>query len=235
MTLNSASQPQRRIRRTQEERSDLTRQKILDATLACLQEYGYARTTTMLICDRAGVSRGAQVHHYRSKFELVVAALGHLSDALLKQYETQLAAIPTGMKMLDAYMAAIWKTIDDPLFIVAFELYVAARTEPELRQHVEALVAPIGRHIDTAVHELAIALRPDDPQELEGAIHLLIHLIQGFALDKYAFNRRARNERLYMQACGFVKAIASKPIEAVAGRAMIAKISKRKKSQTLAV
>lgn len=210
------------------------RLRLLDATLACLQDYGYGGTTMMLICKRAGVSRGAQVHHYPSKFELVVAAVEHLSDELFRRYETQLAAIPIDIKMLEAYMAIVWKTIDDPLFTAALELYVAARTEPELRQHVERLVAPIGRRIDEGIHEIAIALRPNDFQELEGAIHVLVHLVQGFALDDYAFNRRARNERLFKQACRFVIAIANAPQVVVASSTATAKAPKRKRSQTLA-
>ncbi len=51
----------------QEERSAETRRRLLDATVACLFERGYAGTTTTELARRAGVSRGAQMHHFPKK------------------------------------------------------------------------------------------------------------------------------------------------------------------------
>src|SRR5690242_18826761 len=78
-------------RRTQEERSSATRERLLDATVDCLIEYGYAGTTVARIAERAGVTRGAQVHHYPTKADLVLAALRHLAE---KQIEQALAELP---------------------------------------------------------------------------------------------------------------------------------------------
>ena len=64
-----------RCPRTQQERSRVTQQRLLDATVDCLVEHGWAGTTTTLIAERAGVSRGAQLHHYPTKAALVLAAV----------------------------------------------------------------------------------------------------------------------------------------------------------------
>jgi len=69
-------------RQTNEARSARTRGKVLDATIDCLLELGYANTTTTLISERAGVSRGAQLHHFPTKAELVAAAVEHLATRL---------------------------------------------------------------------------------------------------------------------------------------------------------
>ncbi|MGA8126368.1 MAG: helix-turn-helix domain-containing protein, partial [Mycobacterium sp.] len=58
---------ERRVRRTQAERSAAMRTRLLDATIECLVSYGYAGTTTPRVAERAGVTRGAQIHHFRSK------------------------------------------------------------------------------------------------------------------------------------------------------------------------
>jgi AcrR family transcriptional regulator len=68
-----------RPRRTQEQRSAQMRARLLDATIECLVKYGYAGTTTPRVAEMAGVTRGAQVHHFGSKNELVLAALKHLA------------------------------------------------------------------------------------------------------------------------------------------------------------
>ena len=68
-----------RPRRTQDERSSAMRARLLDATIDCLVEFGYTGTTVTRIAVRAGVTRGAQVHHYRTKADLVTAAVTHLA------------------------------------------------------------------------------------------------------------------------------------------------------------
>ena len=64
-------------RRTQAERREGTIAALLDATVRCLVTHGYAGTTTQRIQDEAGVSRGALLHHFASKSELLVAAIHH--------------------------------------------------------------------------------------------------------------------------------------------------------------
>ena len=64
-----AAEPQRP--RTNAERSAATRVRLLDATIDCLIELGWSGTSTTEVVRRAGVSRGAQVHHYPTKEDLV--------------------------------------------------------------------------------------------------------------------------------------------------------------------
>src|SRR5262249_27598217 len=91
-----------RPRRTQEERSTTTGTQPLDAALASLADLGYARTTTTEVARRAGLSRGAQLHHYPTKEELVVAALEHLLDRRHQEFLDAFAALPPDANRLDA-------------------------------------------------------------------------------------------------------------------------------------
>src|ERR1700687_2978711 len=68
------------VRRTQEDRRARTRVRLLDAAIDCLVEYGYAGTTTPRVAERAGVTRGAQVHHFGSKTDLLGAAIEQLAQ-----------------------------------------------------------------------------------------------------------------------------------------------------------
>src|SRR3978361_654252 len=67
-------------RRSQAERSAATRDALLDATIACLVEDGYANTTTRRVGERAGASRGPQRHHCQTRHELVAAAMERLAE-----------------------------------------------------------------------------------------------------------------------------------------------------------
>src|SRR5580693_4677495 len=82
----------------QEERSAETRGRLLDATVAWLFERGYAGTTTTEIANRAGVSRGAQLHHFPKKDELVVSALEHVFELRLSEMSAAVAERPSGSR-----------------------------------------------------------------------------------------------------------------------------------------
>lgn len=125
-------------RRTQSERRAATREALLEATLACLVEHGYAATTTTRVAERAGVSRGAQVHHFHTKAELVAAAIDHVARRRAAELLAEARRLPPGAAGVDAALDLIWQSHSGPLFHAAIELWVASRTDPEVR---EALVA----------------------------------------------------------------------------------------------
>ena len=67
-------------RTPQAERTRATRLRLMEATVECLVELGWAGTTTTIVSERAGVSRGAQLHHFPTKQDLVVSAVAYLMD-----------------------------------------------------------------------------------------------------------------------------------------------------------
>jgi len=128
-----------RQRRTQEERSNATRERLLDATVDCLIEYGYTGTTVARIAERAGVTRGAQVHHYPTKADLVLAALRHLATKQVEQSIAELPRLTRASDVIGATLDMLWRVHKGPIFVAIVELWVAARTDPELAEHVGEL------------------------------------------------------------------------------------------------
>ena len=121
-------------RRTQEERSTATRQRVLEATIAVLIRDGYAGCSTSAIQAEAGVSRGALTHQFRSKHELLTAAIGHLAETRSVVARANLATLPTGDGRLPAVVGIMWDEFDSELFRAALELWNAARTDQELQE-----------------------------------------------------------------------------------------------------
>jgi AcrR family transcriptional regulator len=119
----------------QEERSAETRRRLLDAAIACLNERGYTGTTTSEIAGRAGVSRGAQVHHFRHKEELVIGALEHICARRLAELEYAFEELPVGGVefRLETLIDLMWSAFRGPSFYAWLELLIASRTEPLLR------------------------------------------------------------------------------------------------------
>jgi AcrR family transcriptional regulator len=123
----------------QEERSAETRRRLLDATIECLHELGYASTTTPEIARRAGVSRGAQLHHFPRKEELVVSALEYVFDLRLKRFRELAEELPNQPEArVNALVDLLWPAFKGPTFYAWLELVVASRTDSTLRTAVRA-------------------------------------------------------------------------------------------------
>ena len=82
---------------------------------------------------RAGVSRGALLHHFPSKAELLVAAIAHLAEMRAAELKQLSAGLPEGRARTDAVLGLLWQCFSGTFFQVAMELRTAARTDPELR------------------------------------------------------------------------------------------------------
>ena len=123
-------------RRTQAERTASTRAALLDATVDTLVDKGYRRTTTTDVARRAGVSPGALLHHFPTKADLLAAAVGHLFDQRLTDFGKVMADLPESAARGDAAIDVLWSMFSGPTFTAWLELWVAARTDPELRAAV---------------------------------------------------------------------------------------------------
>jgi AcrR family transcriptional regulator len=115
------------------------RERLLDATIGCLVDYGYAGTTVTRIAERAGVTRGAQVHHYRTKDDLVTVAVTHLAGKSAEFGWQQVAKLVDVDDPVGDLLDVLWQMHNGPMFTAAVELWVAGRTDAELRKHVAAV------------------------------------------------------------------------------------------------
>jgi AcrR family transcriptional regulator len=178
-----------RVRRTQDERSASTRALLLDATIACLVDVGYAATTTTLIAERAGVSRGAQMHHYKTKTELVAAAVEHLGVRIGQQLESA-AHRRTGPDQLSAAVDILWDGFTTPLFTAWLELAVAARSDADLRDQLGRTGPRVERAIRTVLETVfgeEAAAQPGYQQ----AIEMTFELMSGMAMARSTFGPHA--------------------------------------------
>jgi AcrR family transcriptional regulator len=172
-----------RVRRTQEERSAETRTRLLDATIDCVLELGYANTTTTEVADRAGVSRGAQLHHFPTKEELVLAALEHLFARREAEFRAAFARLPESAHRPSAACDLLWKIIDSGSFHVWLELAVAGRTDERLGRRVRELGARTAQIVERTFREL-FPPPPSPNPFFEVAPRFTFAVLQGLALDR---------------------------------------------------
>ncbi len=145
-------------RTPQSERTRIMRQRLMEATVESLAELGWAGTSTTVVSQRAGVSRGAQLHHFPSKQDLVVAAVEYLAARRREDLEVDIAALPDEGRTRAALDLLVTQ-YTSPVFYAALELWVAARTDPELLPRV----APLERRFGREIHAHALSLLQVDP------------------------------------------------------------------------
>lgn len=119
-------------RRTQAERTAETRRALLDATLDALVEVGFKGTTTTEVARRAGVSVGALQGHFPSKIGLLTAAIEFSLNRRIEEFEVLMAGLDPAADKLDEAFDLLWSMFSGPTFTATHELWVAARTDPDL-------------------------------------------------------------------------------------------------------
>lgn len=187
-----------RAPRTQQQRRDETRRALLDAAVESLVEAGFAKTTTLEVQKRAGVSRGALLHHFPTKAGLMAATIVHLAEMRGRELKVRASSLPTGAARIDAVFDLLWQSFTGPLFYVAMELRAAARTDPELR----AALAETEREVhDRIVAQYRSLLGPElaDRPSFQGALELTLQLMIGAGMTSILHGEQARVEHLIAQ------------------------------------
>lgn len=166
-------------KRTQAERRATTRTALLDAALTSLVEDGYANMTTRRIAERAGVSQGTQQHYFATKTEFVLEAMRYASQQLAGQVLQQIDIrdIHEPDKQ-EALLDEIWRIHQSDAFKAALELWIAARTDSELRRSMRKLE----REVTAMITGFGTALRPDQDPRLQEAFDVSLAAVRGYAM-----------------------------------------------------
>jgi AcrR family transcriptional regulator len=197
--------------RTQQQRREETRRALLDAAVESLIEVGFAHTTTLEVQRRAKVSRGALLHHFPSKAELLVAAVDHLAEMRareMKAFASQLPperapgpgksdpeSVPGTDARTDVVLGLLWQCFSGTFFQVAMELRTAARTDPELRRVLTIAERSLRDRIVAQSRTLfgrAVAEHPG----LERALDLTLQLMIGAAMTSVLHGDTSRLDEL---------------------------------------
>lgn len=162
------------------ERSATTRRTLLDATISCLAELGYAGTTSVAVAEHAGLSRGAQLHHFGTRDQLVVAAVEHLAQERLTRVRnemsrlaaqgTQNMASPSARQQRTSALRLLAEALSGPLYAASLELWVAARSHPTLRREL----VPAEERVNAELAEICRTYVTDDPIEIRLTLDLLL-------------------------------------------------------------
>ena len=175
----------------QAQKSAATRALIVEATVRCLVELGYAGTTTQAIAAKAGLSRGAMLHHFPAKLDVFRATADDIARA-------RLAALAKALQ--ERSELALYRLLEacasharQPLSLAAAELAAVARTDPELA----AAVTPAQAVYARGWHQLmrgALPAHAGPARQLDAALDTVRHAVEAMALDAAAEDGGVRPE-----------------------------------------
>jgi AcrR family transcriptional regulator len=160
-------------------RAKVTRERLLDAAIETLYSHGYAACSLPELCRRAGVSRGAQQHHFPTKAELLAAAVEHLMG---RRHQELRRAMSEKKLDIDEVVDHLWSIYSGQSFYVWLELALAARTDPELKRHLAQVNERFyGQAKDTIREMLDL---PDDSELLIDLARFVTSMMDGIAVNR---------------------------------------------------
>lgn len=161
-------------------RAVATRQALIAATIALLAEQGRTGTTTAAIARRAGVSQGALFRHFPQKSLLLAAATEEILAGLLTEFVDALSHALEAGDLLGGGLRALWQVYRDDRLAGVFELFLAARTDPDLAAELKPIVqAHAERELDIARAIFPAAAHQPD---FEAIVLGVMSTIQGAAV-----------------------------------------------------
>jgi AcrR family transcriptional regulator len=173
------------------------RARLMDATIECLVGRGFGGTSTTLVSELAGVSRGAQLHHFPTKNDLVVAAVTHLTEVRGAELAAAASGVPQGPQRTRDVLRMLGDHFTSPVFTAALELWVAARTDGALL----AAVAPLELKIGRETHRMTVELLGADESRpgVRELVQATLDLVRGLGLAGTITDDTRRRRRILDQ------------------------------------
>ncbi|MGP3963845.1 TetR/AcrR family transcriptional regulator [Nonomuraea sp. 3N208] len=180
---------------SREEQRRETRARILRAAVESLIEKGVAATTTLEVQRRAGVSRGALLHHFPTHEDLLGAAVGLLVERNEEAVRKELAVTAADNERLSRSLRVLGSLLRSPSYGAELELWAVARTNPRLREVLRRAEGAARRDLYRVLGDVlgpeAMAA-PGYPLVAE----LTVQLLRGMAISEVLHREDADREQL---------------------------------------
>ena len=177
----------RHERRPNVERSAATRKLILDATITCLNDWGYGGVTNIKVADAAGVSRGAMMHHFPTRQALIIATIEHAHDKLNVFRAAEMERTPPGLPRFRAILDQSLVTQRMPEGTALNEIRIGSRSDKEIREAVTPMMSAISEDYVRMVSRIArdAGLKPN--RELHGLTGTVAMATRALAINTFTY------------------------------------------------
>ena len=168
-------------RRTQAERTEATRTRILKAAANLIRSRGYANFRTADVAAAAGLSRGAQLHHFPTKDSLVVATLEYVFEQAQILSRRRAAAVNRPRDLIEAVIEDAREFFFSEHFFVAIDIVLSTSTDQAVRKQILDISRKARRPVETAWTE-ALAASGVSPAISADIVALTLGVVRGMAM-----------------------------------------------------
>lgn len=174
-------------RRKNVDRSAATRRQILEATIRCLDQWGYGAVTNIRVADAASVSRGAMMHHFPTRQALIVATieLSYANQSVFRA--TELAEVPPGLERFRRIMDLSYTTQRMPEGMALNEIRIGSRSDPEIRKAVTPMMSAISEDYVRMISEVAKEAGLKSNREMRGLIGTVAMASRALAINTFTY------------------------------------------------
>lgn len=185
-----AERPTIRKRRTQSERSEETRRRLIEAFVEIIGEVGLSKATSNLAAERAGVTRGAIQHHFPSRDELTAQIVFEITERIdARPLRLEGRALPLADR-IDKIVDAYWAVYGSRHYLSALEIEATAKYDRALKSLLKKrfrLIAPMRDREWLALFD-DVSMSTDSSLSLR---RLMVDTLRGLAMRKLIFEPRA--------------------------------------------
>jgi len=165
------------------ERTAAMRKRLIDAAIECLTKQGYGATTLQLVTDKANASRGAILHHFPSKVDLMIAVAEYAAGKQNRHVARLLANTEPGMDRFLALTTAMWDAVQRPPAIALLEIMMGSRSDSDLGERFPAVIANLEKQQRDGVWEVAQSIGITDRAQVEAMGSLHNAAMRGLAME----------------------------------------------------
>jgi AcrR family transcriptional regulator len=169
-----------RPRKTQLQRSEETKARLFKSAIRVMNKRGYFGFTTAEAAREAGVTRGAQNHHFKSKDAFVLAAIEHLYAQILTQSSKRAMQAMNSRDLLAPIVEDAKQFFFSPEFITIFDVQIAmskTRSKKTVAELSEQYRSPVEN--EWARYLMARGIERNLAQQ---AVWLIFSIVRGLAI-----------------------------------------------------
>ena len=179
------------------ERRASTHDKILAAAVRCLNDVGYAQTSTVRVAAEAKVARGSLLHQFPTRIDLILAVAQHVTICQRDYIRAGYAKLPAGRERYVGSIDVTWQAYQLPESRALLEIIIATRHDPELADRIPVFAEEFEARVVRGAHRFAEAsgLR-DDLGEAAVERRLILVALRGLAVETMLSGERANPDAI---------------------------------------
>lgn len=172
-----------RVRRTNAERSAETRGALINAAIELLFTRGHTATTTIEVAARARVSRGAMLHHFPTRVDLLIAVAQHIVTDQREQRFKRGQELGPGLARFYAGADINWEVQKQPGTVALLEIMMATRSDPSLRKAFAPFIKQMSAMRGQAAKLVASDIGVGDEETVSTMLYLHQATLRGLVIE----------------------------------------------------